>query len=53
MMFRKESYLPKYLEKNKKGFEIFLVVFQCIIFPIVSTLITFAGEQRLVSKSLS
>ncbi len=53
MMFRKESYLPKYLEKNQKGFEIFLVVFQCIIFPIVSTLITFAGEQRLVSKSLS
>ena len=47
------KYLPKYLEKNQKGFEIFLVVFQCIIFPIVSTLITFAGEQRLVSKSLS
>ena len=53
MIFRQNSLIPKYLEKNQKAFEIILVVFQCVIFPIISIVITCVGEQRPVAKSLS
>lgn len=53
MIFRQDSLIPKYLEKNQKAFEIVLVVFQCVIFPIISIVISCVGEQRPVAKSLS
>lgn len=52
-VFNNNTSLPKYLQTHRRGIEIALLSFWCVIFPVISAVCCTLGGQRPVFKSLS
>lgn len=52
-VFNDNTSLPKYLQTHRRGIEIALLSFWCVIFPVISAVCCTLGGQRPVFKSLS
>lgn len=48
--FNDNATLPKYLDKHQKAYEAVLIVFWCVIFPMISAICCLLGGKRLFSN---